>query len=130
MARGENESRKFARITRLVQKRRRIFAELECKAGTFPSTRHCAGDAVNDVTVSCSNHYLGMGPHPTVIAAAGEGSARFYAADCDDVMLEQPGAPARGYGQSKLAQVSMTVELAPSFAEQGITMISLHPSQP
>jgi NAD(P)-dependent dehydrogenase (short-subunit alcohol dehydrogenase family) len=43
-------------------------------------------------------------------------------------MLEQPGAHARGYGQSKLAQVSMTVELAPRFAEEGITMISLHPA--
>jgi NAD(P)-dependent dehydrogenase (short-subunit alcohol dehydrogenase family) len=43
-------------------------------------------------------------------------------------MLEQPGAHARGYGQSKLAQVSMTVELAPRFAEDGITMISLHPA--
>jgi NAD(P)-dependent dehydrogenase (short-subunit alcohol dehydrogenase family) len=50
------------------------------------------------------------------------------AIDFDDVMLEQPGATARGYGQSKLAQVLMTVELAPAFAEQGITMISLHPA--
>lgn len=48
--------------------------------------------------------------------------------DFDDVMLEKPGAHTRGYGQSKLAQVSMTVELAPAFAEQGITMISLHPA--
>jgi len=52
--------------------------------------------------------------------------------DFDDVMLEQPGAyaqgEARGYGQSKLAQVSMTMELAPAFAAQGITMISLHPA--
>lgn len=46
----------------------------------------------------------------------------------DDVMLEKPGAHARGYGQSKLAQVSMTVELAPAFAADGITMISLHPA--
>jgi NAD(P)-dependent dehydrogenase (short-subunit alcohol dehydrogenase family) len=50
------------------------------------------------------------------------------AIDFDDVMLEKPGAAARGYGQSKLAQVSMTVALAPSFARQGITMISLHPA--
>jgi NAD(P)-dependent dehydrogenase (short-subunit alcohol dehydrogenase family) len=48
--------------------------------------------------------------------------------DFDDVMLEAPGAHARGYGQSKLAQITMTVELAPRFAEQGITMIALHPA--
>ena len=43
-------------------------------------------------------------------------------------MLEKPGANARGYDQSKLAQVSMTIALAPSFARDGITMISLHPA--
>jgi len=48
--------------------------------------------------------------------------------DFDDVMLEAPGASRRGYGQSKLAQVTMTVALAPSFARQGITMIALHPA--
>jgi len=48
--------------------------------------------------------------------------------DFDDVMLEQPGAHARGYGQSKLAQVTMTRALAASFAASGITMISLHPA--
>ncbi|WP_395670563.1 SDR family NAD(P)-dependent oxidoreductase [Phenylobacterium sp.] len=48
--------------------------------------------------------------------------------DFDDVMLEKPGAVVRGYGQSKLAQVSMTVALAPEFARDGITMISLHPA--
>ncbi len=50
------------------------------------------------------------------------------AIDFGDVMLRKPGAAGRGYGQSKLAQVSMTVELAPAFAAQGITMISLHPA--
>lgn len=48
--------------------------------------------------------------------------------DFDDVMLEQPGAAARGYAQSKLAQVAMTVELAPAFAADGITMVSVHPA--
>jgi len=51
-----------------------------------------------------------------------------HAIDFDDVMLEAPGAHMRGYGQSKLAQVSMTVALAPSFEKQGITMIALHPA--
>jgi NAD(P)-dependent dehydrogenase (short-subunit alcohol dehydrogenase family) len=50
------------------------------------------------------------------------------AIDFDDVMLEKPGAAGRGYGQSKLAQVTMTVALAPSFAKDGITMIALHPA--
>lgn len=48
--------------------------------------------------------------------------------DFGDVMLENPGANARGYGQSKLAQVSMTFELAQSFAKDGITMIAMHPA--
>jgi len=63
---------------------------------------------------------------PSRIINVASGSA--HAIDFDDVMLEKPGAAARGYGQSKLAQVSMTVELAPRFAAQGITMISLHPA--
>lgn len=48
--------------------------------------------------------------------------------DFDDVNLEQPGAVIRAYGQSKLAQVSMTAELAAGFAADGITMISVHPA--
>lgn len=48
--------------------------------------------------------------------------------DFDDVNLEQPGAVIRAYGQSKLAQVSMTTELAAGFAADGITMISVHPA--
>lgn len=63
-------------------------------------------------------------PSRVINVASGSASA----IDFNDVMLEQPGAHTRGYGQSKLAQVSMTVELAPAFAEQGITMISLHPA--
>jgi len=48
--------------------------------------------------------------------------------DFSDVMLERPGAVARGYGQSKLAQVMMTAELAGDFAKGGITMVALHPA--
>ena len=48
--------------------------------------------------------------------------------DFSDVMLEKPGAFNRGYGQSKLAQITMSVELAPDFQKSGITMVSLHPA--
>jgi len=46
----------------------------------------------------------------------------------DDVMLERPGAVARGYGQSKLAQIIMTVDMAPDLAPMGISIVALHPA--
>ena len=46
----------------------RHFAELERRVGSFPSAaNHGAGP--DDVTVWCSNDYLGMGHHPAVIEA-------------------------------------------------------------
>ncbi|MDP2084679.1 MAG: 5-aminolevulinate synthase [Gemmobacter sp.] len=47
----------------------RIFAELERKCGAFPTvTRHAEGSQ-DQVTVWCSNDYLGMGQHPDVVQA-------------------------------------------------------------
>ena len=47
----------------------RIFAELERQAGKFPRARCHDEDAPDQVTVWCSNDYLGMGQNPAVINA-------------------------------------------------------------
>ncbi|MBS8271963.1 aminotransferase class I/II-fold pyridoxal phosphate-dependent enzyme, partial [Halomonas litopenaei] len=54
----------------------RYFAELERKCGKFPRAANHAEDGVRDVTVWCSNDYLGMGQHPTVIGAMCEAVER------------------------------------------------------
>ncbi|MEL6103152.1 MAG: 5-aminolevulinate synthase [Pseudomonadota bacterium] len=47
----------------------RIFAELERKMGAFPRARCHDEDAPDEVTVWCSNDYLGMGQNEAVINA-------------------------------------------------------------
>jgi 5-aminolevulinate synthase len=52
--------------------RYRVFADIRRNRGQFPSARHFAGSGPRQITVWCSNDYLGMAQNPIVIAAMHE----------------------------------------------------------
>jgi NAD(P)-dependent dehydrogenase (short-subunit alcohol dehydrogenase family) len=48
--------------------------------------------------------------------------------DFSDVMLERPGRASQGYGQSKLAQILFTIDLAAELKDRNVVVTALHPA--
>jgi NAD(P)-dependent dehydrogenase (short-subunit alcohol dehydrogenase family) len=70
---------------------------------------------------------------PTIVASAPSrivNVASISAAPIDftDVMLERPGRISEGYGQSKLAQVMLTMDLAPELKDRNVIVTAVHPA--
>ena len=61
------------------ENRYRFFADLERIAGKFPRAIWRSGGQPREITVWCSNDYLGMGQHPAVLRALTETAERMGA---------------------------------------------------
>ncbi len=58
------------------ERRYRIFTEIEKNAEQFPRARWNAPNGSRDITIWCSNDYLGMGSHPVVIETLREAARK------------------------------------------------------
>ena len=86
----------------------RYFADLERRRGQFPAAVNRHAGCAREITVWCSNDYLGMGQHPDVLAAM-------------HTAIDTMGARARGtrnISGTTHAHVALDAELADLHGKQ------------
>jgi NAD(P)-dependent dehydrogenase (short-subunit alcohol dehydrogenase family) len=101
----------------------------------FDSTRKFSADGHEmHFAVNYLAHYLLTKELlPLIVASAPSriinvSSGSQEAIDFDDVMMTQKFTGGRGYAQSKLAQILMTIDMAPALEAKGVLTYSLHPA--
>jgi NAD(P)-dependent dehydrogenase (short-subunit alcohol dehydrogenase family) len=128
----------LAEVRRLCSEIRRDYTRLDVlvnNAGVIVPRRQVSKDghemqfAVNYLSgyllTNLLQPLLEQGTSPRIVNVS---SLAASAIDFTDVMLERGYSSGRAYGQSKLAQVMFTVDLAQELAGKGIVVQALHPA--
>jgi len=130
-----DETRRLAASVRRDNKRLDLLINNAGVGFLLDSTRRFSveGYEMHFAVNHLAHHLLTKRLLPLVVAAAPSriinvSSGSQTAIDFDDVMMANGYNGRRGYAQSKLAQVMMTVEMAPDLERQGVLTYSLHPA--